>query len=147
MLRVTIDLIPHGREDEKKTLRTIEIINDGTSRHRSVGNYSITSGETEATISGYSRANGFLLLISKSIFEIYMKDRNAKNKAGKCAYIVQRARKSDDRLYGARPVRRLIEKSVEGPIADMIIDGRLDENSAVEIDADEFGIKIDLRRS
>ncbi len=57
------------------------------------------------------------------------------------------AKNGFDRLYGARPVRRLIEKSVEGPIADMIIDGRLDENSAVEIDADEFGIKIDLRHS
>ncbi|HNU22944.1 MAG TPA: AAA family ATPase, partial [Mesotoga sp.] len=44
------------------------------------------------------------------------------------------AKEGYDREYGARPVRRLIEKSVEGPIADMIIDGSLVEGMKVIID-------------
>lgn len=53
------------------------------------------------------------------------------------------AKKGYDRNYGARPVRRLIQKNIEGPIADMIIDGKLDKKSKLKIDADEGGIKID----
>jgi len=39
-------------------------------------------------------------------------------------------------------VRRVIEKEVEAPIADMIIDGTLNEGNKITIDADEFGIRI-----
>jgi len=52
------------------------------------------------------------------------------------------AQKGYDRLFGARPVRRVIEKEVEAPIADMIIDGTLNEGNKITIDADEFGIRI-----
>jgi len=52
------------------------------------------------------------------------------------------AQKGYDRLFGARPVRRVIEKEVEAPIADMIIDGTLNEGDKITIDADEFGIRI-----
>ncbi|NLT45969.1 MAG: ATP-dependent Clp protease ATP-binding subunit [Thermotogaceae bacterium] len=52
------------------------------------------------------------------------------------------AKEGYDREYGARPVRRLIEKSVEGPIADMIIDGSLEEGMKVIIDSDNSEILI-----
>ena len=50
-----------------------------------------------------------------------------------------------DKLYGARPVRRLIERTIEGPVADMIIDGKLQEGATVSVDTDELGIKLDIR--
>ncbi|HOY25504.1 MAG TPA: ATP-dependent Clp protease ATP-binding subunit [Mesotoga sp.] len=49
-----------------------------------------------------------------------------------------------DKLYGARPVRRLIERTIEGPVADMIIDGKLQEGATVSVDTDELGIKLDI---
>jgi ATP-dependent Clp protease ATP-binding subunit ClpC len=52
------------------------------------------------------------------------------------------AKEGYDREYGARPVRRLIEKSVEGPIADMIIDGSLEEGMKVIVDSDTSEISI-----
>ncbi|ACR79593.1 MULTISPECIES: ATP-dependent Clp protease ATP-binding subunit [Kosmotoga] len=47
-----------------------------------------------------------------------------------------------DPVYGARPIRRLVERDVEGQIADMIISGELSENDVVVVGADDFGIKI-----
>lgn len=38
MLRVTVELVPHGIEDRKETLATMEIANDGTGTRRT-GNY------------------------------------------------------------------------------------------------------------
>ena len=35
MLRVTIELVPHGIEDSKRTLHVLEISNDGTGDSRS----------------------------------------------------------------------------------------------------------------
>lgn len=32
MLRATIDLIPHGQEDQRRTLQTLEIVNVGGTR-------------------------------------------------------------------------------------------------------------------
>lgn len=52
------------------------------------------------------------------------------------------AKEGYDREYGARPVRRLIEKLVEGPIADLIIDGALGEGMKVIIDSDASGILV-----
>jgi len=40
MLRVTIDLIPFGREELKKELGIVEIINNGTG-NAGLGNYTI----------------------------------------------------------------------------------------------------------
>ncbi len=45
-----------------------------------------------------------------------------------------------DRLYGARPVRRIIERDVEGPVADMIVSGELDRGDTVKLDANDYGI-------
>ncbi len=42
-------------------------------------------------------------------------------------------------------MRRLIERTIEGPVADMIIDGKLQEGATVSVDTDELGIKLDIR--
>ncbi len=52
-----------------------------------------------------------------------------------------------DRLYGARPVRRIIERDVEGPIADMIISGDLQSGEAVILDSNEYGTSIKKKRA
>lgn len=52
------------------------------------------------------------------------------------------AERGYDPVYGARPIRRLVERDVEGQIADMIISGELSENDVVVVDADDLGIKI-----
>lgn len=38
MLRITVEIIPHGIEDQKRILGTMEIVNDGTGTRRD-GNY------------------------------------------------------------------------------------------------------------
>ncbi len=43
--------------------------------------------------------------------------------------------KGYDEVYGARPLRRVIDKDVKDPLAEMIISGRLNDNSAVLVDA------------
>lgn len=42
MLRVTIELIPHGIETQAKTIGVVEIINDGTGNQQA-GNYNVTA--------------------------------------------------------------------------------------------------------
>lgn len=39
MLRVTVELWPHGHEYGKQTLGVVDIWNDGTSKHPARGNY------------------------------------------------------------------------------------------------------------
>lgn len=39
MVRVTIELVPHGDESQKRTIGLINIMNDGTSPNRAIGNY------------------------------------------------------------------------------------------------------------
>jgi hypothetical protein len=39
MLRVTIELVPHGQEDKCKTIGIATIFNDGTSKRPELGNY------------------------------------------------------------------------------------------------------------
>lgn len=40
MLRVTIELLPHGREDNKKVIGIMEVMNDGSGTEE-IGNYNI----------------------------------------------------------------------------------------------------------
>ena len=44
--------------------------------------------------------------------------------------------KSYNRQYGARPMRRYIEKHIEDKLAHMLIDGRLTNGSTAVIDTD-----------
>ena len=54
------------------------------------------------------------------------------------------AKKGYDVKFGARPLKRLIQKEIESHLADMYIDGAVKENSRVEIDtnANELNFKI-----
>lgn len=53
------------------------------------------------------------------------------------------ARKGYDEEYGARPLRRVIDKEINDVIAEMIITGKLSENSALLID--DVNGKFDFR--
>jgi len=46
--------------------------------------------------------------------------------------------------YGARPLRRVIEQEIEGPLAEMIIDEKIKSGMKVIIDSDEYGININV---
>lgn len=52
--------------------------------------------------------------------------------------------KGYDEMYGARPLKRVIDKEIKDPLAEMIISGELQDNSAVKVDANgtEFEFKV-----
>jgi len=52
------------------------------------------------------------------------------------------ARKGCDPVYGARPLKRLIQREIETPIARNMISGEVGEGSAVEIDAENGRLTI-----
>ncbi|KAF9616252.1 hypothetical protein IFM89_029028 [Coptis chinensis] len=54
--------------------------------------------------------------------------------------------KSYDPVYGARPVRRWLEKKVVTELSKMLIRGEIDENSSIYIDASPIGDKLAYRR-
>ena len=43
--------------------------------------------------------------------------------------------KGYDEEYGARPLKRVIDKQIRDPLANMIVSGELANNSAVMVDA------------
>lgn len=65
MLRVTVEIIPLGDEAKREVLGTLEIVNDGTSRHRpEYGNYRYTlSGRRMRRITDHLRETGYWRLI------------------------------------------------------------------------------------
>jgi len=50
------------------------------------------------------------------------------------------ADKGWDPAYGARPLKRVIQKSVQDPLAEMILAGSLKDGDKVAIDADKIGL-------
>ncbi len=44
-------------------------------------------------------------------------------------------KKGYDEVYGARPLRRVIDKEIKDILAEMIISGKLQDNSAIKVDA------------
>ena len=52
--------------------------------------------------------------------------------------------KGYDEMYGARPLRRVIDKEIKDPLAEMIISGELANNSAVQVDAENGKFKFDI---
>ena len=42
--------------------------------------------------------------------------------------------KGYDEAYGARPLRRVIDKEIKDPLAEMIISGEITDGSAVQVD-------------
>lgn len=51
-----------------------------------------------------------------------------------------------DPIFGARPLRRLIEKEIETPLAKMIIAGEVKEGQLVRIDRAEDGLKLEVAK-
>ncbi|HSK39321.1 MAG TPA: AAA family ATPase, partial [Arenibaculum sp.] len=47
-----------------------------------------------------------------------------------------------DPIYGARPLKRVIQRALQNPLATMILEGRLGEGETVRVGADEGGLTI-----
>ena len=50
------------------------------------------------------------------------------------------AEKGYDPAYGARPLKRVIQKSVQDPLAELILSGRVKDGEKVKISATKFGL-------
>ncbi len=55
------------------------------------------------------------------------------------------AERGYDPVYGARPLKRLIQRSLENPLAMCLLEGRIAEGGRVSVDADDGGLTIDGR--
>jgi ATP-dependent Clp protease ATP-binding subunit ClpB len=47
-----------------------------------------------------------------------------------------------DPVYGARPLKRTIQRSLQDPLARMILEGRIGDGDTVTVDAGESGLLI-----
>jgi len=65
-----------------------------------------------------------------------LEDRNIRLEATEKAKL-SIAKEAYSPVYGARPVKRYLQKHIETPIAKLIINGELDENSTAIIDVDD----------
>lgn len=52
-----------------------------------------------------------------------------------------------DPSFGARPIRRMIQKEIEDPLAIMILDGEYKNGSTVVIDKDENGLTLKFKKN
>ncbi len=59
-----------------------------------------------------------------------------------CEYIVLN---SFDAAYGARPVKRFIQRSIETDVGKLILKGDVRDGSIVTVDADDDGLKYDVK--
>ncbi|WP_343565454.1 ATP-dependent chaperone ClpB [Kiloniella sp. b19] len=55
------------------------------------------------------------------------------------------AGKGYDPVYGARPLRRVIQRELQNPLATLILEGRVHEGQTVKVDVSEDGLLIDGR--
>jgi ATP-dependent Clp protease ATP-binding subunit ClpB len=53
--------------------------------------------------------------------------------------------KGYDPIYGARPLKRVIQKNVQDRLANMILDGTITDGSHVTITGHDLGLKIEAR--
>jgi ATP-dependent Clp protease ATP-binding subunit ClpB len=47
-----------------------------------------------------------------------------------------------DSVYGARPLKRVIQRSLQNPLAGMILEGTVKEGETVYVSADKKGLTI-----
>jgi ATP-dependent Clp protease ATP-binding subunit ClpB len=52
-----------------------------------------------------------------------------------------------DPAYGARPLKRTVQRELENPLAMMVLQGEVGENDTVVVDADGDGLEIAVRRA
>lgn len=70
MLRVTIDILPHGSEEQRETLKVIDIVNDCTGNF-TTGNYMVEMRdedlceESRTRVVRHKRADGCVALVAK----------------------------------------------------------------------------------
>jgi ATP-dependent Clp protease ATP-binding subunit ClpB len=50
------------------------------------------------------------------------------------------AEKGWDPAYGARPLKRVIQKSVQDPLAEMILAGKIKDGERVAVSGDKLGL-------
>ncbi len=55
------------------------------------------------------------------------------------------AERGYDPVYGARPLKRLIQRALENPLAMCLLEGTIVEGGVVRVDAEEAGLTIDGR--
>jgi len=66
MIRITVEIVPFGVETHKRTISTMEIINDGTGSPHSGNYYSRLDGKlTGKTVKDFARSRGSWELIKK----------------------------------------------------------------------------------
>lgn len=74
MIRVTVELVPFGRDEWAKRIGTLLIANDGTLRGEDVGNYVFIRdddqvGRREGSVSGHDRSGSVWDLIGKCLHD------------------------------------------------------------------------------
>jgi ATP-dependent Clp protease ATP-binding subunit ClpB len=52
-----------------------------------------------------------------------------------------------DPVYGARPLKRVIQRALENPLALAVLDGRVGDGSTVEVSAGEDGLLINGQKA
>jgi ATP-dependent Clp protease ATP-binding subunit ClpB len=50
------------------------------------------------------------------------------------------AEKGYEPAYGARPLKRVVQKSLQDPLAEMILSGRVKDGDKIEVSATKFGL-------
>jgi len=50
------------------------------------------------------------------------------------------AEKGYDPAYGARPLKRVVQKSLQDPLAEMILSGRVKDGDKIDVSATKFGV-------
>jgi ATP-dependent Clp protease ATP-binding subunit ClpB len=79
----------------------------------------------------------------KHIVEIQLRNLEARLKSRGMHLVVTDAAKTElgergyDPVFGARPLKRVIQQEIENPLATKILDGEFGEGTSIEIDADK----------
>ena len=50
------------------------------------------------------------------------------------------AEKGYEPAYGARPLKRVVQKSLQDPLAEMILSGRVKDDDTIDVSATKFGL-------
>jgi ATP-dependent Clp protease ATP-binding subunit ClpB len=46
-------------------------------------------------------------------------------------------------VYGARPLKRVIQRRLQDPLAELLLEGKISDGSAVKVSAGKRGLTID----
>ena len=52
-----------------------------------------------------------------------------------------------DRIYGARPLKRVIQRHLQDPLANLILEGKVTDGQTIRVTAGEGGLSIVVRDS